>query len=1230
MKTRTEKVLAVILTCAMLLQLLPISLAFASGMGHIEEKVSASFSSILEAKQEKVTVSVVGQADNVTVVGITLPNGTFAKGHQGEYVATENGSYQFEVFYEETIPSEVIFPVENETTSTATSFSAIEAVVPEPIETSQDTVIEGSTIFTYEVTSLLESVDETPVEVHCICEAKCTVGENETESTINANCPVCGVVTSDLTLCVGKAVTPTLQTRHTPAEQYTLPVGNTYYFDLSDEIGNIGTVNAGFPGNDTNPNKFDSIPDTSLHYVPFTYAGTIEAYNLSSSDSGDFTASDTASMNPSSRSLFVSEYNVSHTINWNDLNTSDLIFGKVFDTHYTLRSLTGGSNRDEATKLEGIPVNNEWDQLVEKNTDFIKNWWKQYSWGQDTYLKSHLRVARGYTASSGIRSNTNTLVYPYFYGFRPALEVLNTSALNADGLKVVTLDLNGGSFVNERDEEGTPTNTVNSISIVCAGDSFTATSDVGLTPPTDMEFVSWNTMADGSGDSYDVGDSVPNTVTSLYAQWAPPNIEQFNLPLNGTYYFDLSSEIGNIGTVNVGNTEDQPFPSVPDTSLHYVPFTYTGTLNAYSLGNSSSGDESASESATPSERSLFVSEYNVSHTISWNELVGLNQDGTGSISEENLVFGKTFDTHYKLRSLSGGNNWKEDSGMFAYLGGTPTTNEWDQLLAKSTLTDPIKNWEGLFTWMQDTTSFSYSSETSRTNRGGVSADNWFLEMSTIYGNYLGWRPALEVLNPGTLGANGLKPVNLDLNGGSFVSQRDNNGNATDTVTDLNIVCAGDSFTATSDVGLTRPAGNTDSYFKWNTVADGSGDSYDVGDNIPNTVTTLYAQWTPTTYAITVNNGSSDKPTAEEGSTVRVTAGPPASGQVFDQWTSADGVVFADKTATSTTFTMPPKAVTVTATYKNSDSSGGGSGDDGSSYNYYSITATANSNGNISPNGKISLREGRDKTFTITPDEGFEINDVLVDGKSIGIVTSYTFGNVKRSHTIEVFFTKSNPNTGLVPDLNKEDHFAYLNGYPDNTFSPSKPMTRAEVAVMFSRLLTVRMDSNKEYTASFTDVYSTMWYGNTIGYMEQFGILKGYPDGTFKPDAPITRAEFATIIGRFDNITEGEKTGFIDLSDTHWAKSSIEKAYSRGWISGYPDSTVRPDHFITRAEVTAIVNRILEREPDQAYIDANTSLLKLFNDVPKHHWAYYTIIEASNGHDYINTNAQESWTEIKGY
>ena len=216
------------------------------------------------------------------------------------------------------------------------------------------------------------------------------------------------------------------------------------------------------------------------------------------------------------------------------------------------------------------------------------------------------------------------------------------------------------------------------------------------------------------------------------------------------------------------------------------------------------------------------------------------------------------------------------------------------------------------------------------------------------------------------------------------------------------------------------------------------------------------------------------------------------------------------------------------------------------------------------------------------------------------------------------------NTYKTATLNKTDHFAFLKGYPGGGFAPGKNMSRAEVTTMFARLLTEQMEANKSYPASFSDVTSAHWAANYIGYMEQFGIVRGYSNGTFRPNAPITRAEFAAICCRFEQLTDGA-AAFTDVPASHWAAKSIAYAATRGWVTGYADGTFKPGNNITRAEVAAVTCRLLERSADIEYIRAHLKELpRVFADMNEQHWAYWYVMEAANGHDYTKSGNTETW------
>ncbi|MDU7244583.1 MAG: S-layer homology domain-containing protein [Clostridia bacterium] len=214
-----------------------------------------------------------------------------------------------------------------------------------------------------------------------------------------------------------------------------------------------------------------------------------------------------------------------------------------------------------------------------------------------------------------------------------------------------------------------------------------------------------------------------------------------------------------------------------------------------------------------------------------------------------------------------------------------------------------------------------------------------------------------------------------------------------------------------------------------------------------------------------------------------------------------------------------------------------------------------------------------------------------------------------------------------PKLNKEDHFPYVVGYPDGTFKPKGNMTRAEMTAIFSRLLKEKLILNEDYPLPFTDVHRSDWYASCIGYLTQMDLVHGYPDGTFKPDNPVTRAEFAAVASKF---IENKKAagGFKDIKNEYWAKASIESVQAAGWIAGYPDGTFNPEQNITRAEAVAIVNKMLDRNGNGRFVDNYLNDMVSYVDLSDDDWAFYPIMEAANGHDYLRlANRQEKWIKI---
>lgn len=326
--------------------------------------------------------------------------------------------------------------------------------------------------------------------------------------------------------------------------------------------------------------------------------------------------------------------------------------------------------------------------------------------------------------------------------------------------------------------------------------------------------------------------------------------------------------------------------------------------------------------------------------------------------------------------------------------------------------------------------------------------------------------------------------------------------------------------------------------------------------------------------------------------------------------------------------------TVTFIYtKNSTGGGGSSGGGGggsSTVSSYTIKASAGNGGIISPSGNVSVARGKDQTFSINPVNGYRISDVIVDGKSVGAVSTYTFDSVKANHTIQVKFVKYNsivadPEvTGVAGWLQTKEHNGYMGGYGNGVFGPNDNMTRAQAAQMFYNLL---LNKNVDITVEFTDVPADEWYGNAVRTLASLGVIKGIGNGQFAPNRTITRAEFTVIAMRFANVSADVTNPFTDVATNDWYYTAVTSAVSYGWINGYSDGSFRPQATITRAEVVTIVNRMLNRAADRNFVDSNVTAQ--FDDVPNTYWAYYNIMEATIAHDHsIDNDGVESWGKQK--
>ena len=836
----------------------------------------------------------------------------------------------------------------------------------------------------------------------------------------------------------------------TVKEQFNLDPDGTYYFDLFGE--NIpGTVN-------------DALPDNTMHYVPFTYAGTVDAYKLTSAMA---TTEEYAKNNKYPHSLFVADYAVTKDVSRDALNTAKLIFGKNYASggvDYTLRAPSVGSGSTGSGESRRVtPQNNEWDKMLDKDDKYIKNWGKMFSWGQDTWSTSAPRCAvRGY--DSARYGDHHSSWYNYVgLGFRPVLEVLNPDTLDSDGLKAVTLALGGGKLGNRSEDIQI---------IVKNGESFTAPASHGLTRPdgNNEDYFMW---LGSDGNLYAPDESVPADVTKLTALF----YEQFNLALGGRYYFDLSA-MGIPGTVN---------DALPDKTMHYVPFTYAGTVDAYKLTSErETTEEYAQQNKYP--HSLFVADYAVKHTVSWNDL-----------NTADLIFGKDYaagGVNYTLRAPSAGSG-RTDSGESQR--GTPQINEWDKLLDKND--GYIKNWKRMASWGQDTR--PDNSTPFRAVRGFHSARFWGCSSSSDRDVTLGFRPVLEVLNPDTLGSGGLKAVTLDLGGGTL------GGSAEDIQI---IVKNGESFTAPASDGLTRPDGNTENYFKW---LGSDGNLYAPGESVSADVTKLTAKFaggssgsgggggsrkpsvTYYTLHFETNGGSAITDMREENNTrISLTKYVPTrQGHTFIGWYSDHNLTNQVSEVSLT------KNMTVYAGWRADETPDTVANPftdvfekdwfyDDAMFVYKNGLMLGTSKTLLSPHGTVT--RGMMATILWRMEGSFAPK----------VENSFTDVEAGMWYTDAITWTAEN---GI---------FA---GYSKDKFGPDDPITREQLTAIFYRYadykgykLTVTGNLDK-----FEDADKITDYANTVmQWAVGNGLIKGKTETLLDPQGTATRAEIAAMLHRF--------------------------------------------------------------------------------------------------------------------
>lgn len=639
--------------------------------------------------------------------------------------------------------------------------------------------------------------------------------------------------------------------------------------------------------------------------------------------------------------------------------------------------------------------------------------------------------------------------------------------------------------------------------------------------------------------------------------------EQFDLTPGETYYFDLSGEsipgTPNDGAANGHIKETAP---LPDLTLHYVPFTYTGTINAYVLNRNSSGVIGSSDAASNTtdsnaeygyryDHSLFIADFNVYCGVSWDTL-----------NAANLIFGRPYISNrvsYTMRAPS---------------MPVAEQNEWTMVA------NYIKNWKERSSWGQDTNP-NLASERAA-NSSGISSSIKVTDcthfVSTSDAHRLSYRPVLEL--PSGLASDSLKAVYLSLNGGHVGTDSDRNSISI-------IVKNGEAFTAPTAEGLTRPDGNADSYFKW---LGSDGKVYAPDDSVPASVTSLTAHWTPITYTITYNldggTNAEDNPASYTyGTGVTSFATPSKAGYTFKGW--YDNADFSGEPVTSISADAHDN-ITLYAKWE---------------YNYiyiptvpsYGVSAPKAANGTVSVSPANAVK-GATVTVTVTPEKGYTLETLTVTDKGGNALPltdkgggKYTFTMPGSAVTVTAAFMDDNAMLNFFVDVPASAYYydavlwAAENGITGGTdavhFSPDASCTRAQLVTFLWRAAGSPVVN---YAMDFSDVSGDDYYAEAVRWAASLGIVGGYGDGSFGSGDTVTREQVAVMLYRFakaqgKDVSVGEDTNILSYTDalsiSDYAFPAMQWACGAGVMQG-TDGSLLPQDACTRAQIVTLLFRAL--------------------------------------------------------
>lgn len=907
-------------------------------------------------------------------------------------------------------------------------------------------------------------------------------------------------------------------------EQFTLTPGGRYYFDLS-AVEMPGTT-------------LETLPDKTLHYVPFTYVGTVDAYSMENE-------TDTAKQ-PYEHSLFIADYNVKCSLQRETLAEMNLIYGQTYtasNVNYTLRAPSVGDHHRNEGEGSGLaPIDNEWDTIYQKSADYIKNWYKMRSFGQDigTGNVEGMYLSRGGDFAAKATFWARPTLPERDIGFRPVLEVLHADTLGSDALKTVALDLNGGSI-------GDATGTVNIV--VKNGESFTAPSGEGLTRPngnTDSYF--WWLGSDG--ESYVPGAMIPAGVASLTAQWTALTYS-VTLHANGG---TISS--GNVTSYNYG--EGATLPAADNTTRE--GYTFAGWYDNEVLTGNPITEISTDETGNRTYWAKWtINQYTITFdTDGGSEVAPITQDyGTLITAPENpSKLGYTFagwnpaipaTMPAEDQTLTA--QWSCDTYAITYdlNGGTASGNP-DSYTVESgeiTLNAPEKSgytftgWSG--TGLTGEDNLTVTIPTGSTGDRSYTA-HWSLNTYSI---------------------------TYDLNGGTATGNPDSYTVESEAITLNAPEKTGYTFTGWSGADLTGEDNLTV------TIPAGS-----TGDR------SYTAHWSLNTYSITydLNGGTvSGNPDFYTVESAAITLNQPTRiGYTFTGWNGTNLTGEDNLTVTIPTGSIGNRSYTAHW-----------------SLNTYSITydldggtAFGNPDSYTVESAAITLNEPTKAGYVFT---GWSGTDLVGEDNLTVTIPAGSIGD--RRYTAHWEFDPTiiaalnpTPNVDFL-DVSRTDWFYYdvryvcenglMNGTSRNRFSPYGTATRGMLVMILYRM---ENEPRCFGSAAFSDVKPGAYYEKAVVWASQNNIVSGYTDGTFRPDAPVTREQLASILYRYtlyrgQDVSAGETTSLTGYGDAQavssYALPAMRWACGTGILQG-ANGKLNPSGLATRAQLAAMLHRYLTK------------------------------------------------------